>query len=130
MTPPPGSTPREGAGRARRRAPVPAPSPPPPNAAPWPDGHVPTPFQRAVVEAVAGLRPGDVVTYGELAIEIGRPGSAQAIANVLRAVPELPWWRVVPSDGRLYRSHAPVQRKLLEAEGHRIVDRRVVVEVA
>jgi len=130
MTPPPGSTPREGAARARRRAPVPAPAPPPPNAAPWPEGHEPTPFQHAVIEAVAGLRPGDVVTYGELAIEIGRPGSAQAIANVLRAVPELPWWRVVPSDGRLYCSHVRVQRRLLEAEGHRIVDRRIVVDDA
>jgi alkylated DNA nucleotide flippase Atl1 len=103
-------------------------APPPPNAAPWPDDHEPTPFQQAVVEAVASLGPGDVVTYGELAAEIGRPGSAQAVANVLRGVPELPWWRVVPSEGRLYRSHARVQRRLLEAEGIRIVDRRVVVE--
>jgi methylated-DNA-protein-cysteine methyltransferase-like protein len=45
---------------------------------------------------------------------------------VLRAAPELPWWRVVPADGRLYCSHAPVQAPLLAAEGHRIVDRRIV----
>jgi len=101
------------------------PAPPPPNAAPWPDRHDLTPFQSAVVDAVVRLRPGDLVTYGELADEIGHPGSGQAIANVLRAAPDLPWWRVVPSGGRLYRTHAPTQAPLLEAEGHRVVDGRV-----
>ena len=95
-------------------------APPPPNAAPWPEDHRPTEFQRAVVAAVAGLRPGELVTYGDLAEELGRPGGGQAVANVLRAVPDLPWWRVVPAEGRLYRTHAPVQGPLLEAEGHRV----------
>lgn len=100
--------------------------PEPPRAAPWPVDHDPTPFQRAVVAAVARLRPGELVTYGELAEELGRPGAAQAVANVLRSAPDLPWWRVLPGDGRLYCSHAPVQAPLLEAEGHRVdEDRRV-----
>ena len=93
----------------------------PPNARPWPDDHEPTPFQCAVVAAVARLRPGELVTYGELAEELGRPGGGQAVANVLRSAPGLPWWRVVPAHGRLYRTHAPVQGPLLEAEGH-VVD--------
>jgi alkylated DNA nucleotide flippase Atl1 len=103
------------------------PGPPgPPHAAPWPADHEPTVFQAAVVEAAAALGPGELVTYGELAEEIGRPGAAQAVANVLRRAPRLPWWRVIPTDGRLYRTHAPVQGPLLEAEGHRIdADRRV-----
>ena len=99
-------------------------APPPPNATPWPADHEPSPFQRAVVDAVAGLRPGELVTYGELAEELGRPGSAQAVANVLRSAPGLPWWRVVPAGGRLYRTHAPVQAPLLEAEGHLVDDER------
>ncbi len=74
-------------------------------------------FQRAVVDVVAALEPGEVVTYTEVALEAGHPGSAQAVANVLRRVPDLPWWRVVPISGRLYVSHAPAQRPLLEAEG-------------
>ena len=41
-----------------------------------------------------------------------------AVANVVRAVPDLPWWRLVPSDGRVYRSHRPTQIPLLRAEGH------------
>jgi methylated-DNA-protein-cysteine methyltransferase related protein len=110
---------------ARARPPSPVEHPPPPNVAPWPDDHELTPFQQAVVDAVAAVAPGEVVTYGEIAEEIGRPGSGQAVGNVLRAAPDLPWWRVIPADGRLYCSHAPTQRRLLEAEGHLIVDRRV-----
>lgn len=100
--------------------------PPPPNADPQPPAAELTTFQRAVVAVVRELRPGEVVTYGDVAMEIGRPGSAQAVANVLRRVPDLPWWRVIPTSGRLYRTHAPMQRPLLEAEGVRIgADRRV-----
>jgi len=79
-----------------------------------------TAFQRAVVATIAALVPGDLATYGEIAQEAGYPGSAQAVGNVLRAAPDLPWWRVVPSDGRLYCSHLRTQQPLLEAEGHRI----------
>jgi methylated-DNA-protein-cysteine methyltransferase related protein len=85
-----------------------------------------TPFQRAVVEVVGGLGPGEVVTYAEVATEAGHPGSAQAVANVLRRVPDLPWWRVVPTDGRVYRTHAAVQVPLLRAEGVEVgEDRRL-----
>jgi methylated-DNA-protein-cysteine methyltransferase-like protein len=77
-----------------------------------------------VVTAVARLRPGDLVTYGEVAEQVGRPGGAQAVANVLRRAPGLPWWRVVPADGRLYRTHAPTQGHLLEGEGHEVDDER------
>lgn len=101
-------------------------APLPPNAAPWPAGRELTPFQRAVSQAVGGLAPGELVTYGEVAEELGRPGGGQAVANVLRGVPGLPWWRVVPADGRLYRSHAPAQASLLEAEGHMIDEHRRV----
>jgi methylated-DNA-protein-cysteine methyltransferase-like protein len=93
---------------------------------PWPEDHEPTPFQAAVVEAVAALGRGELITYGELAEELGRPGGGQAVANVLRSAPGLPWWRVLPAGGRLYRSHAPVQAPLLEAEGHRIDEHRWV----
>ena len=102
-------------------------SPPPPNADPVADDHQLTPFQQAVVAVVRDLGPGDVVTYADVALEVDRPGSAQAVANVLRRVPDLPWWRVVPTSGRLYRTHAPTQRPLLEAEGVHIgADRRVL----
>lgn len=109
--------------------------PPDPAGAPAPDlppgGHPDPPdrltdFQAAVVEVVGGLQPGEVVTYAEVALEAGRPGSAQAVANVLRRVPGLPWWRVVPSTGRIYRTHAPAQVPLLRAEGVDVGDDRRV----
>lgn len=93
------------------------PQPPPPNSDPQPSDQPRTAFQQSVVDVVSALEPGDLVSYAEVAREAGRPGAAQAVANVLRAVPGLPWWRVIPSSGRLYRTHAPTQAPLLEAEG-------------
>lgn len=95
--------------------------PGPPGGHPLPPAR-PTPFQREVAAVVEGLRPGDVLTYAEVALEAGHPGAAQAVANVLRRVPGLPWWRVVPTSGRLYRTHAPTQRPLLEADGVTVDD--------
>jgi methylated-DNA-protein-cysteine methyltransferase-like protein len=96
----------------------------PPNAVPWAEGHEPTEFQRAVIEVVRSLHRGELATYGEIAEEVGRPGAGQAVANVLRRTIGLPWWRVVPADGRLYRSHEPVQAPLLASEGHHIDETR------
>ena len=77
----------------------------------------PTKFQRAVIDVVASLQPGDVIAYAEVAAEAGHPGWAQAVANVQRQVPDLPWWRVIPSSGPLYRTHRPTQAPLLRADG-------------
>lgn len=112
--------PRESTGAPGRAA---APRPP--------GGHADPParltaFQRAVVDVVAALEPGDVIGYADVAREAGHPGAGQAVANVLRRVPGLPWWRVVPVSGRLCRTHAPVQQPLLEAEGHHVDDRRLL----
>jgi methylated-DNA-protein-cysteine methyltransferase-like protein len=71
-----------------------------------------------VVEVVSGLRPGELLTYTEVALEAGHPGAGQAVANVLRRVPGLPWWRVVPTSGRVYRQHRAAAEPLLLAEGH------------
>lgn len=101
-------------------------APPPPKASPRPPEAM-TPFQTAVARVVRGLQEGEVATYAEVALEAGHPGAGQAVANVLRRVPGLPWWRVVPSSGRLYRTHAPTQAPLLEAEGVVIDDERHVL---
>jgi methylated-DNA-protein-cysteine methyltransferase-like protein len=87
----------------------------------------PSEFQSAVIAVVLSLQPGEVATYAEVAEEAGHPGSAQAVANVLRQIPDLPWWRVIPSSGRLYRTHRPIQEQLLRAEGIALDDRGRVV---
>jgi alkylated DNA nucleotide flippase Atl1 len=78
------------------------------------------------VEAVRALRPGELATYGEIAEEVGRPGSAQAVGNVIRSASDLPWWRVIPSTGRLYCSHVPTQAPILRDEGHHVDEHRRV----
>lgn len=100
--------------------------PRPPNAGPAIPREELTDFQRAVVGIVEGLGPGEVLTYGEVALEARRPGAAQAVANVLRRVPRLPWWRVVPSEGRIYATHAGTQIPLLLADGVDVDDHRRV----
>ena len=72
------------------------------------------------------LRAGEVVTYGEVAAEAGRPGAARAVGNILaRAGGDYPWWRVVTSSGRLVPGHEREHARRLRAEGVTVKDGRV-----
>ena len=65
-----------------------------------------------------GLRPGDVVTYGEVALEAGRPGAARSVGTILaESGGQYPWWRVVNAAGRLVPGHEVEQARRLRAEG-------------
>ena len=75
-----------------------------------------------MTRVIGRIQKGEVLTYAEVAAEAGFPGSAQAVSNVLRRVPDLPWWRVIPSSGRLYRTHRPTQLELLRSEGVSVED--------
>jgi methylated-DNA-protein-cysteine methyltransferase-like protein len=86
----------------------------------------PTDFQQRVVALVEGLDPGEIVTYGELALEAGRPGAARAVGNIMATVDGLPWWRVVRADGRLLPGHEPEQARRLRAEGVQVRGTRIV----
>jgi methylated-DNA-protein-cysteine methyltransferase related protein len=86
-------------------------------------------FERRVVDALHRLRPGEVVTYGEIAEEAGSPGAARAVGNILSRVEGLPWWRVVTSSGRLVPGHERTQTRLLGDEGVAVRGGRVVVRV-
>jgi methylated-DNA-protein-cysteine methyltransferase related protein len=79
---------------------------------------LPARFEDEVLRALAQLKPGDVVTYGEIAREAGFPGAARAVGTLLaRGDPALPWWRVVTSSGRLVPGFENEQADLLRAEG-------------
>jgi methylated-DNA-protein-cysteine methyltransferase-like protein len=84
-----------------------------------------TEFERRVVAVIEALRPGEVVTYGEVAEEAGYPRAGRAVGNILATFDGLPWWRVVTSAGRLVRGHERVQTQRLRREGVRVVDGRV-----
>jgi len=61
-----------------------------------------TPFQRRVAEVLRGTRPGQVISYGEVALLAGRPGAARAVGQAVKANPILilvPCHRVVASKG-------------------------------
>jgi methylated-DNA-protein-cysteine methyltransferase-like protein len=85
----------------------------------------PTEFQARVVAVVEALQPGEVVTYGEVALEAGRPGAARAVGNLMASVDGLPWWRVVHADGRLVPGNEREQARRLRAEGVTISNGRV-----
>ncbi len=76
-----------------------------------------TEFERDVARVLRGLESGDVVSYGEVAIEAGHPGAARAVGRFLRDHEGYPWWRVVNSQGRLVPGHEADQRRRLVSEG-------------
>ncbi len=77
-----------------------------------------TSFADRVVEVVADTRPGDVLSYGEVAVEAGRPSAARAVGAVLHHHGDaLPWWRIVTAAGRLVPGLEEEQERRLHAEG-------------
>lgn len=82
-------------------------------------------FEAEVVRVLESLRPGEVVSYGEVAEQAGFPGAARAVGNLLRTSEGLPWWRVVTAGGRLVPGHEVKQTRLLRAEGVVVREGRV-----
>jgi methylated-DNA-protein-cysteine methyltransferase related protein len=85
-----------------------------------------TDFEERVRAVLSALKPGEVVTYGEVAEEAGFPRAARAVGNILASTEGLPWWRVVTSAGGLVPGHEREQARRLRSEGVRVVGHRVV----
>jgi len=80
-----------------------------------------TPFQRAVWKAIAKVRFGGTLTYGELARRAGHPGSARAAGAATGRNPLgilVPCHRIVGADGSLtgYAGGLARKRALLALE--------------
>ncbi len=87
-----------------------------------------TPLEQAIILAVAGLEFGEVVSYGDVARLAGHPNAHRAVGRLLKTTnAELPWWRVVRSDGQLPPVNPDRQIRLLRDEGV-VVERDRVVE--
>lgn len=83
-------------------------------------------FEDAVHAVLSAVPVGEVITYGEVAAEAGRPGAARAVGRIMATSGgELPWWRVVAADGRLAPGKELEQRRRLVAEGVDVGERRV-----
>lgn len=85
-----------------------------------------TPFQRDVAAVLRETRPGELLSYGDVALRMGRPGAARAVGHAVKTNPILlliPCHRVVARDGEGGFSafgSLEVKRGLreLEAGGH------------
>lgn len=87
-----------------------------------------TELESAILRVVGSLQPGDVVTYGEVAAEAGRPGAARAVGSTLRRHgSDVAWWRVVAANGRLVPGGEDRQRRHLVAEGVAVRNGRVIM---
>lgn len=83
-----------------------------------------TPFQKSVWQELARIPKGSTLTYTELAIRIGKPKAARAVANAVGKnplAPTVPCHRVIRADGSLggYSAKGGIQTKraLLKKEG-------------
>lgn len=83
-------------------------------------------FADDVLGVLRDLTPGQVVTYGEVAAEAGHPGAARAVGNLLRDLPDVPWWRVVAANGRVCPHAVSEASRRLADEGVEVRDARVV----
>ena len=56
-------------------------------------------FAEAVLDIVAAIPPGEVMTYGDVAAVLGSR-AARAVGNVMALHgSDVPWWRVIRSSG-------------------------------
>lgn len=82
-----------------------------------------TPFQREVWAAACQVAAGATASYGSLALRMGRPGAARAVAQALRANPVpifIPCHRIIGADGTptgfMGKRENPLQDRLLAIE--------------
>jgi alkylated DNA nucleotide flippase Atl1 len=74
-------------------------------------------YTEAVLDVVARIPPGRVMTYGDVAWTFGRPG-ARAVGMVLRYHGStVPWWRVIRAGGSPLAGLEAEARPHYEAEG-------------
>ena len=92
-----------------------------------------TKFQKMVWNSIANIPEGKVLTYQELAMEIGHPKSFRAVASACGKnpyIPEIPCHRVVRKDGSLGGYSAKgginIKKKMLENEGHRFIKDKII----
>ncbi|MDG2524490.1 MGMT family protein [Stenotrophomonas sp. HITSZ_GD] len=84
-----------------------------------------------ILRAIRAIPAGQVAGYGEVAARAGLPGRARLVARVLggNGDPDLPWHRVLRSDGRIAMPEGSrgwrEQSQRLRAEGVRVERGRV-----
>ena len=84
-------------------------------------------FKEQVIKKIKLIPPGKVATYGQVAALAGSPRAALMVGRILRYssdVEQLPWQRVINSEGRISIINmsypAELQAKLLQDEGVKV----------
>lgn len=72
-----------------------------------------------ILDVIRALRPGEVVSYGDIAADAGVGRQSRLVGWLLATADDdsLPWWRVVNSAGRLVPGLEAEQAALLRGEG-------------
>lgn len=80
-----------------------------------------------ILDVVRALGEGEVASYGDVAQSAGYPLQSRLVGRLLARSddPDLPWWRVVASNGRLVPGNEVEHAALLRAEGVDVVAGRV-----
>jgi methylated-DNA-protein-cysteine methyltransferase related protein len=86
---------------------------------------------KPVYELVKKIPRGRAMTYGQLAKALKLPGGARTAGRAMAACPSgkgVPWHRVVGAGGTLLirEPYASLQRKLLESEGLKLAEKRIL----
>ncbi|MBE2252389.1 MAG: MGMT family protein [Myxococcus sp.] len=82
-------------------------------------------WQRAVAQAVSSIPRGQTAGYALVALLAGKPGASRAVVQALHALDDVPWWRVIKSDGTVAKEMLAKQAPRLKAEGVALLRRRV-----
>jgi methylated-DNA-protein-cysteine methyltransferase related protein len=87
-------------------------------------------FKESVYELVAQIPAGKVMSYGDVALQCGRPLASRVVGTIAHYGPEdLPWHRVVNRFGGLasgYWGGREVHKVMLESEGIPVSDTFVI----
>jgi alkylated DNA nucleotide flippase Atl1 len=78
---------------------------------------LPTPFAERVLDLVAAIPPGRVLTYGDVATRLGSRAPRAVGTALARYGGGVPWWRVVRASGALAPGHEREAAELLLGEG-------------
>lgn len=81
----------------------------------------PQDFVEAVLDIVAAIPPGRVMTYGDVAAVLGSR-AARAVGNVMSLYgAEVPWWRVIRASGQPAAGHEERALAHFQSEGTALV---------
>ena len=85
-------------------------------------------FKQQVLNIIAGIPKGKVMSYGQVAAMAGIPRAARQVGGILRHYDgndSLPWWRVINNTGHItikgnFIATPALQKQLLERDGIKV----------